>query len=261
MIDIANINIDDCYGVDFLLITFTVSDMTKPPENYKFDLYRSMSPNAAFTRIAEDIDEYRFIDTGVNLLNLNLQYYYKVKVTDITTGEVSVSNIYRYDTVSPDQYAIAIESIESKYLDIIGNQKVYILKRILSGPKCSCYNPNRQDSSQPFCEHCFGTGILGGYYKPILAKIGNYNSNTFSHEYNVMEDADAQATEQVWIQSIPKIENDDLVVDGNSRYIITSHTDTAKNKYLLRQICNISRLPKTNIAYKIPITGETVWPK
>jgi hypothetical protein len=261
MIDIAKINIEDCYSVSFLLISFVVSDMTEPPENYKFDLYRSMSPNGAFTRIAEDIDEYRFIDTGVNLLNPDLQYYYKVKITDIRTGEVSVSDVYRYDTAAPDQYAAAIESIQSKYLDIIGNQKVYILKKILNGPKCSCYNPNRQDSSQPFCEHCFGTGILGGYYRPIEASIANYNPSTFSHDYNVMEDADTQATQQIWLKSIPKIENDDIIVDGGNRYIILSHTDTSKNKYLLRQICNISRLPKTNIAYKIPITGETVWPK
>lgn len=262
MIDIANLKIDDCYGVDFLLISFTVSNMVEPPENYKFDLYRSMSSNAAFIRIAEDLSECRFIDTGVNLLNPNLQYYYKVKATNIVTGETSISTISRYDTVDPDRYATAISVIEERYLDnIIDNKDVFILKKIRSGSRCSCYNPNRQDSGDPFCENCYGTSIAGGYYKPIRAKMGYYNTLTSQHEYSTREDVDHKGPLQVWIKSIPKIENDDLIIDGNTRYIIMAHTDTRKNKYLLRQICTVEDLPPTSIIYKIPLTGDSVWPK
>jgi outer membrane protein OmpA-like peptidoglycan-associated protein len=62
MIGISSVVIDDCYGVDFLYITFTVVNMIKPPENYKMDLYKAVNQSDMFSMIAEDIDGFEDSD-------------------------------------------------------------------------------------------------------------------------------------------------------------------------------------------------------
>lgn len=261
MIDILDLKIDDCYGTDFLYITFTVSNMIKLPENYRFDLYRAMNQNDFFVKIAEDISQYRYIDRNVSLLNPNVYYYYKIKITDVTTGEVSESDIYRHNAAGSDRWSEAIIEVESRYLEhVVGNTTAYLLQKRRTGPRCSCYNPNRRDSEDANCELCYGTGIYGGYYDAVPVLIGNYNADSFQRNFSIMEDADNQAPDQIWVKAFPKVENDDIIVDGDTRYIVMSHTDTMKNHFLIRQICNIVRIPRTNIASKIPvIKGARPW--
>jgi len=254
LINVKSITIDDCYSINFLYITFTVSNMTQSPEKYKFDLYRSTNQSELFSLVAEDIRTFKYFDNTVNLLNINNQYYYKVKITEISTGETSLSDSYKYKVNSPDNWASAINFIQEFYLDnVINNDSSYLLQKKRTGQRCSCWNPNRDAVNNQQCTLCYGTGFVGGYYSPVLIKMVNYTANTYQRQFSISEDADTLTTQQVWIKSIPKVDNDDVIVNGNDRYIIFSHTDTMKNNYLLRQICSLNLIPKTNIISKVPI--------
>lgn len=254
MIHVKSVSIDDCYGVDFLYITFTVSDMVKPPESYKLDLYRAENQEDFFIMIAEDLDQFRYVDNAVNLLNTNLQYFYRVKITDLDTGEVSTSASYGYKARTPDRWAFAIDEIERKYIEnVIDNKMAYLVQKKRTGARCSCWNPNRESVNDQYCELCYGSGFFGGYYNPTPIKIGNYNPSNFQRVYSPTEDGDTITTQRIWVRNFPKVENDDIIVDEEDRYIITSHTDTIKNHHLIRQICTMELLPRTNIIYRFPI--------
>ena len=257
MISIDSLSIDDCYGVDFLYITFKVSGMVKPPEDYKMDLYKSVNQTEFFVMIAENLNSYQYTDRSVNLLNTKNEYFYQVKITDLNTGDVVASQIVRYNSVEPDRWAMGIEEIESRYLDYVIHeqdvQKAYLLQRRRTGARCSCWNPNRESTDNQFCEICYGTGYVGGYYPPIEIKMGNYNPSTYQNVFSPSEDTETIAPQQIWVRSVPKVENDDVIVDGSDRYIITAHTNTSKGRFLLRQICSLDLIPRSNVIFKFPV--------
>ena len=254
MIDVTNIKIDDFYGIKFLYITFNVSELTEPEENYRFDLYRSVNQSDLFECIASDVKDFRYKDENVNLRNLNISYYYKIKATEKSTGNVSWSEIFRYDAHTIDEWAMAIIEIEEKYLrDVVNNEPAFVLQKKRTGERCSCYNPNRDAIDNDFCTECYGTAFKGGYYTPQGILINFYNNPSYSHEYTPKDDSDRLGDIQAWVPNFPRIETEDIIVHGDIRYIVTAKNDTDKNGYIIRQILTLSPLPKTNLVYQFEI--------
>ena len=117
MIDIKKIDVNCMYGVHRLLITFTTTDSTEDFARYRFDLLRSNSQDGKYMLCGSNITNMEFVDNFVNLLDLSIQYYYKVRITDLIEGISKVSDVVgTLDKHEPDRWSSAISEIEERYL-------------------------------------------------------------------------------------------------------------------------------------------------
>lgn len=260
MVDIVEIKVDCSYGVTQLLVTFRTSDTTEDFSRYRFDVFRSNTEVGGYELHGSDIKNMEYIDTAVNLYDIGIQYYYRVRVTDLIDGTMQMSKVFgSLEKHSPDRYASAIADIEQHYLEtVICNDEVYWIKRRPSGTLCSCYDPVRQDS-EPDCPYCYGTRFVGGYFPGRKIKV-NYQSGLSETEFMDQRGTTDQMTPiQFWSPALPRIEIGDIIAGQNGwRYLVTSVMRTHKNHYILRQIISAQWLPRSDMRYEIALEGSEV---
>ncbi len=103
--------------------------------------------------------------------NLETNYIYIrfVFQTDNHTGFISPAMPLLQHQDIGFKYAVQeFKRIYSSYLGI----DVIIFSSIFAGEPCpKCYNPQLKKATNPTCKVCFGTGYVGGYSKPIFARV------------------------------------------------------------------------------------------
>ncbi|MCX8074094.1 MAG: hypothetical protein N2749_00710 [Clostridia bacterium] len=255
MLCVDKIKIDDQYGVDFLEISFTLKDSTEDITEYQFNILRSNNSDDEYFVIATDIKDFVYKDNSVNLYNTMIKYYYKIEIINKVTGEKILSDPKIYTGREPDQYAEALIEINNIYLDnVIDNEEVYLLKRKRTGKLCDCYDDVRGRSRIINCPNCYGTKYVGGYYKPQKLKVAYYNSVGKLPRFEINDTGESDSSIQLWTSNYPVIQNDDIIIDrNNNRYIINNWQPTYKNFYLVKQVFQMQKLPKSNIIYKFPV--------
>lgn len=257
MLYVNKIYVTDQFGLDRLLVTFSINNTPESLDDYRFDLYRSLNPENDWNLLAVDVQNFSYEDYNVNLFNRSLHYYYKVLVTKISTGDEAWSDLVgSYMGHTGDNYANAIIAIESKYLDnVVANTKLDLYKRRQSGQICSCYDEVRR-RSDPKCPICLGTQIVGGYYPPVTMNVNFFNVMQRQHRMEPFGDFDDTAPQQLWTKNYPLIANEDVFVDQfNDAHIVTNWTPSYKNSFLLRQTMAVARIPRTSIFYQILKSG------
>ena len=256
MVNIGNIKITDIFGADFLYIEFSLADTTEDITEYRYDVLRSTSQYDGFTVVKFDCTDFYYKDYEVNLYNPAVRYFYKIRVTHKVTKESVDSDIYDYiGHDEPDIYGFALLDMYNTYLETaINNETVYLLKKMKDGPGCSCVDDIRGRSSKNDCPICFGTGIVGGYFKPQPLKVSFMNSPSKMITMSYQEIGEEDSPIQFWTSNYPLIQNEDIIVDKNNvRYIIMNWQPTYKNYTLLRQQCQMKRLPRYSCEYTISI--------
>lgn len=254
MIDVVNLDVDNSISIDFLYITFELSEAPSDLNDYTFTLQRSLNPNVAFTSIA-NVTDFKYVDRDVNLLNETVSYYYRVKTINNKTGESRYSDVKKSGEGNYDRWSYAIAEIERKYIkDVVGNRKAFLLNRIKYGEHCpECYNPNRECADSDTCKVCWGTGVKGGYYPPSEIYLNFYQAQGSSLLYGVQDVAEEWSNLQAWTLNFPKVKVDDIIIYGDKRFIVNSVTETHKNGWVIRQVLGLNEIPKTNIIYSYEV--------
>jgi hypothetical protein len=255
MLQIKELKISDKFGIDFLNITFSIQETSEDITKYRFDLLRSYHYIEEYEIIASDIKDFNYADNTVNLYNIAIKYYYKVQITNIETNEVSLSDPVQFSVNEPDEYAIALVSQYNLYLETaINNESMLLLKKKHSGEICSCYDDVRGRNRVANCEICYNAKYVGGYYSPQELRVAYFNSPSRIEKFDVADVGEDETPIQLWTSGYPLIQVGDLFVDkNNARYIVMSWQPTYKNFYLLKQVVQIQRVPRSNVIYKIPI--------
>ena len=264
MIDVTKIEVLNMFNTETLLIRFAIEDTMEDINNYKFDVLRSNSPLTDYDIIEEDIKNFEYIDSNVNLYRSSLLYFYKIRTTNINSGEVATTDFYGQFTYrEPDNIALTVMHQYDTYLDnVINNPSVHILQRKKFGTRCGCWDDIRMQRKKEFCEECYNTGYTGGYYSPVAVKI-NYLSTEAGMQQLIQQTDNGEQSNpiQAWIKNLPIVSIGDIIIDNiNRRYEVINWQPTTKNGYLLRQVLTLSKLPASNIAYKIPLyTMQGEW--
>jgi hypothetical protein len=258
MVDIASISVSDQFGLDSLVIDFTIKDTREDLSNYRFDLYKSNHQTEPYFVIAADITTFNYRDFDVNLYNISINFYYKVKVTDKTTGDSVLSETYgEYKQARADVNALAILEIHNIYLDNVVGNKMILLKKKRTGQVCSCFDDVRRRSNPVFCSICYGTKYTGGYYSPFTVPVNFLNPPTKVEYFAPNDVGEWEGTPlQLWTQNYPLIQIQDIMVDYNNniRYVVTNSHPSYMNFYLIRQTVQVQRLPDSNVVYQYPIS-------
>lgn len=138
-----------------------------------------------------------------------------------------------------------------------------LLQAIRNGDRCPYCNG--EYSSGVFnsqCEHCFGTGYLNGYHKPFHFQAWQVTPSQ-KHEIHYNENVATMNMSvdryQARAEGVPEIYNGDIWIDLSTaqRFRITASKVIAQIRRvpLVREI-DMSLIPATDIAYKIPIGND-----
>lgn len=142
------------------------------PGPYTFTLYWSESPTASdsdWQAVARVIDQPWAYDNSPKLPSKGTNFFYKVVLEDgrgITYDSQAVSGQSyweRYD------WTLAREIIrkETMLMRKRAGVKGWLFKRRTFGDRCECASPETGQIFDPFCDSCYGTGYVGGYYTPF----------------------------------------------------------------------------------------------
>ena len=141
MLDIDSITVSDQFGLDSLVIDFTILDTREDLFNYRFDLYKSNHQTEAYFLLATNITDFTYRDTTVNLYDVSTNYYYKVKVTDTSIADSQMSTVYgEYKNARADINALALLEIHEIYLQNVVTNKMILVKRKRVGQICTCFD-------------------------------------------------------------------------------------------------------------------------
>ena len=259
MVDIKTIAVTDQFGLNSLVVDFSVGDTSEELTNYRFDLYKANHQTQTYFLVQADIKDFTYRDFAVNLYNISINYYYKVKVTDLTTNETKLSDIYsEYKSARADVHALGIVEIHEIYLENIVTNKMLLLKKKRTGQVCSCFDSVRRRSNPVSCVLCYGTKYSGGYYPPYEIYTNFLNPPTRIEYFAQNDVGEWEGTPlQLWTQNYPLVQVQDIIIDrmNNIRYVVSNCHPSYMNFYLIRQTFEIQRLPDSNVVYKYPITG------
>lgn len=257
MVNIKDIIVIDQFSTEFLYIQFSIEDTDEDLSNYSFNLHRSNNAQSGYVNIASDIKNNYYVDKVVNLYNPLIEYCYKIEVINKNTGKSELTDFYgQYKGKKPDQYAATIIHMNETYIqNVVENDTLYLLGRKHDGQKCSCYDDVRGRSSIPSsCHLCYGTKYSGGYYSVEKFQACFLNAAGKSERFTLVDQTQEETPLQFWTSNFPVIHINDIIVDrNNTRYIVMNVQPSYKNYYMLKQVVQMQRLPKSNIAYKIPI--------
>ena len=261
MITVKDIFTSCEFGLDKIVVTYDFYDTSEKLTDYTIDLYRSeVGMDNTFYLEASNIPYGCYEDFNVDLFDENKKYFYKIQCANNLTGEKSMSDTTAAFTVKPaDGWGHAIADIENVYLhNVIRNEKVFLLKKIRSGTVCQCWDDIRM-TADTRCPICYGTGYVNGYFYPMDIEVNYANTEQFSQAFS-QEDmqGEVRSSKQFWTSNFPIIAAEDVIVDSdNFRWRVISVMPTKKDKFILRQIVNIEKIPKTDMVYKIPVGGDT----
>ena len=253
------------YDANKLTVSWAFKSTSESLSNYVIDVYRSETPGTG------GIDEYTLVGSGISattsyydditvsgLFHPTRTWFYKIKVTNQSTSKSSIL----FDTtpayiksLSLDKYTLEIIRRKKQVQDKFAGRPVYVLRRKTFGQRCpTCWDSTLFRRTKDDDTTCFGTGIVGGYFKPqsskaVLTSSPKYNQITMFGEWfpsDIMMN----------IVGVQPLKISDVVVDDAAkRWLVKSINTVEKGGVIIEQTCQLSLISPSDIIYTIPVTS------
>lgn len=133
----------------------------------------------------------------------------------------------------------------------------FLYKRKISGRPCPrCRDFNTGEVKDAGCKHCFGTGWIGGYYKPIPCSWFNVQPGDASIRHDIETQGPVTNTRfEARVIAVPLLISGDLWLNrqNSERYRIMQVQPLVEQKGVpVVYIVAMERLPFSDIAYSLP---------
>lgn len=247
------------------------------PGAYKFDLYRSGGMTGPWDLVAGGLEnQYAFRDDFTspvpmttadvvrpNQLNQFRDYAYRVVATS-PSGEVTEvidnsSPLYEgslFDRKMMQQQRKAIRDfrLSCKF----NGTKAVVLKRRHWGTRCICVDKPTKETIRSACIKCWGTGVIDGYWAPILTfarRLPSANASAITPE-NKSDANDVQFR----LPDVPALEQDDVIVflKDNSRWRIDTVTSTQIRLQDTHQVVSGQAFDKGHVIFRYAVRTDQI---
>lgn len=240
--------------------------------DYTFAVYRSGFLNGPWDLAAQGlVNTFAFRDTfpqkpgtsapnevRPNQLGGFRNFYYKVTVTG-PTGETAET----IDEVGPTANR-HMSNFRRKAIRDLGlvlrkysGSKVALLKRRRWGTRClKCVDPRTKEVTRAACVSCWGTGIVDGYWAPVLTYARRSASNNVS-VITPEQKSDANDC-KIWMPETPTMERDDIVVFMNDqrRYRLDQVMQTEIQLESVHQVLSAQEIARDHVIYKLHVSPD-----
>jgi hypothetical protein len=259
---------------DSLTITWTFEATTADLSSHTVAVLRSESEVGPYTQVSQEMnaeDTNEFEDTGVNLHSKFRDWHYRISVEESGTGDTMEYGSRPAGEVIegadpggvvleafPDLEALeAIRRFDVTAQEFIG-RKVLVLAQRSVGTRCTnCWDSLKRRRNKSNCKTCFGSGVLGGYYRPreSYAVKPPEGKSSSPHPYFELQPNDVV----MWFSSRPRLKPRDLVIGiEGRRFRVLNIRRSEKLWALTRQTVQLREISKDQVEYDIPISGWDV---
>ena len=241
--------------LDFNELSWTLQDTQEDVLNYTFQVYRCESPMGPFEVISIPFsDRYSYIDDALQIGDKWRIYYYRLRITNILTGEFEESGSASREP-EPDLVALEIRRhIQILFREHAG-RKLWLLPGRQSGQRCECWAPRLQQRTRSGCLLCYDTGFVRGYYLPIET-WGQIDPSPKANQISNVG-AMQQVNTTGRFPDYPPMKPGDVLVElENRRWTVVSVTSTEKARAVVHQEVTLHEIPKSDVEYSIPINTQ-----
>lgn len=150
-----------------------------------------------------------------------------------------------------ERYFLEIRE-RNRWILEMGGERVLLLKRKYFGTRCPNFDQIRKHDLQSD-DICYGTGWVGGYFKPIEIMVSLMNP---AQENAVIEEFGRRRSfkPSSWCLWEPLLTNGDLLIrKNNQRFVITNVTQCRFRSYVTHQRFEMAEVERNSPIYKVPV--------
>jgi len=259
---------------DSLTVSWDYEQTAEDLTSYTIAILRSGAEAGGYSQVSQEMiagDTSTFEDSGVNLHSKWREYFYRIRVTQAGTGATQEygSRPVKEVMEGKDPGGVVMEAmpdldaLESiRRFDVVAKEyagrRVLVLSERTLGTRCSnCWDHVKRRKKFSDCKTCYGTGVIGGYYRPQECYAVKPPTQERSQPTALFE---MQVNDVVmWFSSKPRIKPRDLVVDSDGRrWRAVAVRKSEKLWALTRQTVLLREITKDQVEFDIAITGWDV---
>jgi len=229
------------------LIQWTLTPDVQP--GYTVDIFRSRS-GVEFELLATVADSYFFVDTTLDPTE-GFEAVYRLVLNH--DASLTITSFLGALPIKDRNTIRAIRRREVLGQDHGGGRPGFLLKRRTSEPCKACSGAHGNES----CGVCFGTGYVGGYYRPV-----RYNASCIEPGSNTTKKTSELGTTTPSLDTIrglvyPVLEEGDVWVEQftDRRFFIIGKTElTYRGVPIIYSKIELSMAPALHPVYRIKVT-------
>jgi hypothetical protein len=242
-----------------ILVYWDLNEDFVAPGPYTFLLQRGRSvTDDQWVDISQTVDQPWLYDNNPIMGQHERSTFYRVILTDGRGVQHTSQPVNLFQDWNHYDWRLMREIVRKELL--IQTRKAgttgYLLKRRWWGTPCTeCVNPNTDAIQDSHCLSCYGTGIVGGYYDPLLFYM-TMNPAQRMKRLTPDQGVIAAVVETGRCLAWPAPEGDDIWVqaDPNRRFRINSDIEATARHRGIDLVLNVrlTELALENIVYQIP---------
>lgn len=239
--------------VDEKELTWELAETHADALDYQVEILRSESPLGPYEVISPAFtDRYMFVDRRIPIGDKFRVLYYKLRVTNTTTGDV-VEVGPAAQSADADLTATAIRRLEMTFFTQVIGRACWLFKKRTFGPRCqNCWNAKLQKRVVDRCLDCFGTGVLRGYHNPI--EVWAQVDPAPKAQQNAQEQIAQHIRTTGRMSFYPNVSPGDVLVEAeNRRWRVQSVSQSERLRATVKQELSLRQLEETDIEFRLPI--------
>lgn len=224
--------------------------------DYTFTILRSEAAMGPYDIISVPLrDTYNFRDNKVSQRNKLRQWFYKIRVTHVPTGEVKEFGPASDTDPEPDLIASDIISQEDTLFREVIGRRCWLFPVRTFGPQCTCFDHVLQRKTTGRHLPCFGTGWLGGYMSPVEVFV-QVDPNMKQSQISTLQEMQPGNT-TARMTSFPPVKPRDILVESeNRRWRVVTVATTQRLRAVLHQELMLHEIPRGDIEYELPVNVD-----
>jgi hypothetical protein len=245
-----------------ILVTWAMNPAFRGPGPWSFKLQRGRAvDDDQWVDISSTTDQPWLYDNHPSLSQHDRTTFYRVILTDAKGVQYISQPVSIFQDWNHYDWRLMREIVRKETLvqRKKGGTFGYLLKRRQWGQPCtSCVDPNSGAILDAHCPECFGTGIMGGYYDPIVYYMvmnPGKRMKRLTPDQGVIADVVETGRCLAW----PVPEGNDIWVQGNvnRRYRIMPDVEVIARHRGIDVILDVrmAELAQEDIVYQVPTTS------
>ena len=239
------------YNPNFITIQW---DYQPANTNNLFEIYYSENPQKNFRLLATlPGDRNHYMSHEINLHSEARTIYFFIRCVK-PDGSSEDSKIFSNTGDREIRYAAHVmERLALELKRLNGIATLYFQKRTIGEHCPECWDPVARRSTNSRCLTCYGTGIKGGYYDPILIYV-NYTPMVKHHSKATVGTIDTISA-QAWTLAFPIITPESIFIELNSnanRWRVKQIQFSELHRIPIRQRLQLEQIPRDAIEWKLP---------
>lgn len=245
-----------------VLVRWQLEPTAQSLRTLKFFVDRGESPGDYQQLNTDGISAYdllEYVDYTANLLDFNKTYYYRVRAVEFY-NDAPIQTFTSYETTwDGDLDTTGLFIVEENYFEHrwIDGVPVMIFKKRHDGVYCpECWDSVLKRVTTSNCHSCFGTGRLGGYYKPIELWM-KFEPESKSEVITDIGKRQPTATSALLL-NYPLVTPDDLVVElkPNVVWKVEGVSYPEKTRTIILQNVRLNAVSLSDIEHKIEVPED-----